>query len=326
MTEIHDYAFNYCQSLVTARLPMGLAKLEQGVFNACPMLKHVYAGGQTEFVHYEENGYPITPFTNSPSPEGHLDETLFPANVTLFTPAGQQGANVSPVKAFAEEFGLSYRTGVYGHEESAVTGEMIPGDSSLYWALEDGTLYLMGRGETPYYRSGNIDRNAWHTMQQGYRTISNEAPWYPYRNEIHTVIVKPGITVLNRGILVNMPNLNHVNLGTVEKLYDGAIENCGITQLNLPDSLVHVHKGAIRDCIDLKVIHIGSGSEKLDHGMIQGCGNLQELWFWSGKEKIHEAFDLFDGKTPIDLVIHARHDSEGSYYAQRSGIAYEKIP
>ena len=66
--------------------------------------------------------------------------------------------------------------------------------------------------------------------------------------------------------------------------------------------------------------------EKLDHGMIQSCDKLQELWLWGGKENINDNFDLFDGNVPRDLVIHARYESDGHSYAQRSGIAYEKIP
>jgi hypothetical protein len=120
-------------------------------------------------------------------------------------------------------------------------------------------------------------------------------------------------------------SLEYVDLGNVQRIYDGAIENCGITHIDLPDNLNHVHKGAIRDCIDLQSIHVHNGSEKMDHGAFLGCDHLRELVFWSGGEMIGRNFDLFDGNVPRDLVIRGREGSMAQQYAQRCGIPFEII-
>ena len=325
VTEISGFAFNYCENLWMARLPIGLAELEQGVFNACPKLEAVYVGNRTRFYEAVHSGYPVTPFNNEPSADGHLDETKIPENLVLYTPQTDLGASESAVKKFAEKYNIRYDERIFGHENAEVFGAANFGGSDIYWALEDGVLNLIGSGATPFFRSGNQDRNAWHTLQSADLTWSTEAPWYPYRNEIHTAILDKNITIMNRGILCDMPNLKNVDLGNVQWMYEGAIDNCGITTIDLPDTLTHVHKGAIQDCIDLETIHVNNGSEKMDHGAFQGCDNLKALYFWSGTENIWASFDLFEGNVPRGLTIYGHEGSTAQQYADRSGIPFEKL-
>lgn len=316
VTEIHSFAFNYCRNLRTVKLPAGLERLEGGTFNVNPMLERVYVGNCTEFSGWENNGQRVTPFNNN---DGE-DERKLPANLTLCSPQGEENGIKSPAREFAEEYGLGYEEGLFRWDNLQHVGDVAFGKSTVSWGIQDGILILTGTGETPIYQAASQGKN-----NKGVLTFTEKAPWYPYRNEIHTVIVEGGITALNQGALCDMPNLWNVDLGNVEKLGEGAIDNCGMEYLELPQELYTIGKGAISDCANLRELVIHTGVDKVENGAIQGCYKLEKLWFWNDAPALNVNGDLFGGDQPENLTIYGKQGSPAEQYANNHGILYEII-
>ena len=324
--DISEFAFNYCQNLRVVKLPYGLEMLHTGTFSMCTQLERVYAGNRTEFECIPDQGIVLTPFNNSSDANTEVDESAISEHLTVYSPQGQDGQRKSPALQFCEELGIPYAEGIFGIEGADLLGDAAFCESDIYWALQDGVLTLVGKGETPFFRSkNNQDRNAWGVVQPGSVTVAQDAPWHPFRNEIHTVIVKPGITVLNRGVLCDMPNLQHVDLGGVEKLYQGAIYNCGMEHLEMGIPVFHISRGAIADCVGLHSLWIHTGLGKIENGAVQDCDNLSELRFWNGEEALDPNGNLFSGRTPQDLTIWGREGSPAQRYANIKGIPFETI-
>ena len=313
---IDGFAFNYCQNLRVVVLPLALEELHWGVFNMCPNMEQLYLGNNVT-IHYdlEEDN---TPFSN-----GH-EEAEYPRNLTIYSPQEGDGKSVAPAKQFADDLGISYQVGIFHHEFAEAMGQMVYGKSDTYWVFQDGVLTLLGKGETPFFRTENSDRRAWGVRQPDWKLVDGEAPWYPYRNRIYAVVVDPGVTVLNRGALCDLPNLEHLNLGSVRAIGSGAIDNCGLEQMWINDTTHTIEALAITDCPNLRRLEIHNGCGYLGQGALKGNTALEELYFFSGGEKF--SGELFDGVGPDNLTIYARPDSPAEKYAAEHGHPCETVP
>jgi len=299
-----------CENLREVIIPLGYPNLSKGTFAGCVNLESLY-------VHYYE--FPVTGALGMsenfafwlPFPDP-LSDPEFPGNLTVYTPE---------VSAYdleiAEKYGFSMETGFEGHRPQR-TGTI---GGWAAWMLEDGVLTLAGSFNTMFYRSpGNLDALAWNgEARYGNNRTAEEAPWYEWRDEIHTVIVKPGIFTLNRGLFCDMPNLKYMDLGTVENLYTGTIDNCGIETLILPESLCTIEKGAVVNCKQLKSLVIEDGSGGIGRGAFAGNDALEDIWFPSGAEVF--AGDIFADAPPVNVTFHVKEGSWAQRYAQEKGFS-----
>jgi len=309
---IESCAFNYCNNLRLAALPLSLKDLEQGVFNMCPNLERLYLGNNVT-VHYD--------LAANRSPFANGIENVYPQNLTVFSPQDGEG---NPVRQIAEDLGMHYETGMFRFDFAEAMGQMVYRESDVYWVFQDGVLTLIGNGETPFYRTEDSDRRAWGVQQPEWKRVSGEAPWYPYRNQIIAVFVEPGITVLNRGALCDLPNLEYLHLGNLKMIGAGAIDNCGIDQMWINDTTHTLEALAITDCPNLRRLEIHNGCGYLGQGALKGNTALEELYFFSGGEKF--SGDLFDGEGPGNLKIYARPNSPAAIYAEENGYPCEIVP
>ena len=316
MRVIDGFAFNYCRNLRVAVLPLTLEELHWGVFNMCPNMEQLYLGNNVT-IHYDLEA-DRTPFSN-----GH-EEAEYPRNLTIYSPQEGDGKSVAPAKQFADDLGVPYQVGIFRHEFAEAMGQMVYGKSDTYWVFENGMLILLGKGETPFFRTENSDSRAWGVRQPDWKLVDGEAPWYPYRNRIHAVVVDPGVTVLNRGALCDLPNLEYLNLGSVRAIGSGAIDNCGMEHMWVNDTTHTLEALAITDCPNLRRLEIHNGCGYLGQGALKGNTALEELYFFSGGEKF--SGELFDGVGPDNLTIYARPDSPAEKYAAEHGHPCETVP
>lgn len=328
VTNIDSYAFNYCQNLRLVKLPVGLERLQSSVFSVTPNLERVYMGNITELECWEESGQQVTPF-NSLQPE-HLDdngvnENAMPENLTIFTPQGKEGDRLAHARQFAEDYGVNYQEGIFGYDNAQKTGDCLFGESTVSWALVEDVLYLTGYGQTPFYFTAREDQNAWDVRQDDKVLIETGAPWYTHRNAIRGVHVAPGITTLNRGAFWDMPNVEFMDLGCVERIYHGAISWCGMEWLEIPQTVFTLSYDSISNCQNLRSLWVHTGIDRIDHGFVRECSQLEELRFWNGEEALDPRCNLFDGPIPENLTVWGREGSPAESYANRNNIPFETI-
>lgn len=327
VTDIASFAFNYCRNLHTVKLPMGLEELHSSVFSCCFQLEQVYMGNMTRFACRVENGQQVTPFnsTSYPGNDEEEDENHMPGNLTIRTPQRTYGEQKAPALEFAETYGTGYQEGIFLHENAQYTGDALFGHSTVSWAIEGDELYLTGYGETPFFFCESGDKNAWGVRQDDSLLVDTGAPWYAYRYVIRRIFVEPGITALNRGAIWDMPNLEYVDLGNVERLYHGAIVSCGLDYLELPVSLFTIESHAIQFCNNLHTVWVHTGIDRIASGMFYNCNGLQELRFWNDEVALDPNCDLFNGPIPVNLTVWGKAGSPAEHYAQKNNLPFEII-
>jgi hypothetical protein len=137
-------------------------------------------------------------------------------------------------------------------------GDVAFGELSIAWAFCNGELFLVGSGETPFFRAEAKDRNAWNHRQSAAMLRNEDAPWYHLRNEICEVIVNPGIHTLNRGALRNMPNLEALIMGDSDVASLEPLRDCKkLTFLEIFTTNV-TDLSPLEDCKELRYLNISN--------------------------------------------------------------------
>lgn len=113
----------------------------------------------------------------------------------------------------------------YGNPKA---GAHTPGaKKNVQWQLEDGVLTLMGQGAVPNYGAGE------------------QTPWENRKQEIHTVIAEPGVTVIGDRAFMGCDRLRKLVLGAdMRRVGFRAFAECPLLeQVDCPGELVHFRSG-----------------------------------------------------------------------------------
>lgn len=105
---------------------------------------------------------------------------------------------------------------------------------NLTWALQDGVLTISGSGAMDNYNEVMV------------------APWNSYTQQVHRIIIAPGVTSVGRRAFYGMRNL---------------------TSVSIPDTVTSLGALAFADCMSLKRISF-PGVETIGWGCFYGCTAL----------------------------------------------------
>ena len=132
--------------------------------------------------------------------------------------------------------------------------------SNLRWKMEDRdrdgvleTLVISGTGEMKDY--------------SGYRYYSSKefAPWRGYNNQIKTLVLNEGITVIGSGAFSEIPQLTELKLPkTLQKIgYEAFRKNTGLKKLVIPGNVKWIYSGAFGACNNLEYLEVQNGVEEI---------------------------------------------------------------
>ena len=305
VTVIQDFAFNWCEKLHTVKLPESIELIGVGAFASSKSLQSVYfADGNPEI----RAGEGATPFL-------HEDIAVYPEGLVIYGYAG------SVVEWFAKEWNIAFSSlGVSTH----VVMEGQCGDD-IYWHLdmEDKTLYLEGSGMTWLYRIS--ERDTWAPENWPLEWLKQQRPeWYLYRNYVEHIVVADGITALNHNLFQDMENLKTVDFGTVEEIHC-TFSQCGIEEVVFPETMRNVGEWGIAECPQLKKITILGGSEYVGDGLLEGCINLEEVYFSKEARIDCNILNPNGGEYSEKMVFYVYEGSDAEIYAIENQIPYRVV-
>ena len=162
----------------------------------------------------------------------------------------------------------------------AQSGETGP----LTWVLEDGTLTISGEGEMPDY-DGLLDL----------------APWFLYRESIHTVVIETGVTSIGNFAFAGLTNLTSITIsGSVTRIGYWAFKFCEkLSSITIPDSVTTIEGCAFAEA-GLISITIPNSVTKIGLKTFYDCKNLTSITIHSGVTSIGEY--AFSGCTNLTLI------------------------
>lgn len=149
----------------------------------------------------------------------------------------------------------------YGEESGSDVASGICGDSAT-WVLDaEGTLTISGTGE--------IYNNSYY---------ENQAPWYPYREQIQKIVIEEGITAIGVCNFYNCTSLKEVSLPTtLLQIRNSAFRSCQqLSSILLPENLSMID-GSFWECSSLQTIEIPASVTSLSSDSFVNCTNLTEI-------------------------------------------------
>lgn len=311
-THLSNEVFSNCASLKTVILPEGLKTIGTGTFTACPALTEITIPSTVTEIHSSAFG------------RNRLEKsvTIDPEKTITFTgdaPEMENGAFSGSVIIARYPFGnltwTADKMQDYGGTVTWVPTGSVAGTcgKNLSWTLEDGVLTVSGTGEMFGFPE------------------DNPAPWSAYHTFIEKVVVESGVTTIG----------SHAFDGTACPGY------AGITELELPDTLVSIGEGAFNTCLGLTSICIPGSVTKIGGGAFASCENLETVVLSEGLQIIGDAaFDFcsalkeitvpstvtivgeyaFSGETGAEKTIHftgnAPKFNENAFYEIVASVYY----
>ena len=311
-THLSNEVFSNCASLKTVILPEGLKTIGTGTFTACPALTEITIPSTVTEIHSSAFG------------RNRLEKsvTIDPEKTITFTgdaPEMEDGAFSGSVIIAQYPFGnltwTADKMQDYGGTVTWVPTGSVAGTcgKNLSWTLENGVLTIAGTGEMFGFPE------------------DDPAPWSAYHTFIEKVVVESGVTTIG----------SHAFDGTACPGY------AGITELELPDTLVSIGEGAFNTCLGLTSICIPGSVTKIGGGAFASCENLETVVLSEGLQIIGDAaFDFcsalkeitvpstvtivgeyaFSGETGAEKTIHftgnAPKFNENAFYEIVASVYY----
>ena len=128
----------------------------------------------------------------------------------------------------------------------------------LFWAItEDGTFYLHGRGET---------------------TNMSTCPWEACREQIHRVIVLPGVTGLTSNAFSACTALTDVTLPDTLLAVSGFAGCTALKEIELPASVKNIYEYAFQGCAALTRIFLPASLQNVYYRAFDGCTALKDVY------------------------------------------------
>ena len=115
-------------------------------------------------------------------------------------------------------------------------------DSSVRWILtSDGTMTISGKGAMAMW---GLD----------------EHPWQEFRDQIRSVVIRPGVTTVGSYAFSGCFNLEMVEFpNTLTTIGEEAFADSNLHRVTIPDSVKTIQTDAFRWCPGLNYLHLGSG-------------------------------------------------------------------
>jgi hypothetical protein len=197
------------------------------------------------------------------------------------------------MKKFLTIFGLSML--LRDCDYSGTTG-------TLNWCLKDGTLTISGEGEMPDY--------GWYG-----------APWYEYKESIHTVVMENGITTIGWAAFQDCYNLLSSTIpGSITAIGLGAFQDCtNLTSITIPNSVTWIGGWAFQNCTSLTLTTIPNSVTWIGGSAFSYCTNLSSINIPNSVITIeNNPFISCTSLTSIDV------ESENNNYISENGVLFDK--
>ena len=145
---------------------------------------------------------------------------------------------------------------------------------NLTWKLDnEGTLTISGTGAMAMY------------------SRVEPAPWYEMADDIKTLIVEDGVTIISATAFRECSNLEEVSLpNTLVKIGESAFYHCdSLTAIEIPDSVTTMGGSVFSFCIRLEQVKLPAGITEINQCMFQVCHSLKSITIPEGVTWIRKA-------------------------------------
>lgn len=292
VSRIGNYAFANCTKLQTVELPASLREIGSSAFansglravtlpEGLEMIcEDAFAATQLSMITLPDslNMVAAGAFAEIPT----LTQVQVGAQTTLGLERQRPVFDQSPVSisgyentcasAYAAVFDCAFTSlGSAAWTQSGQCGDQ----AKWYFNRDCGLLRIEGSG-TLWDFNGT-----WMQRPENAGTWVEErelAPWDEFRDEIRVASIGEGIYVIGENTFENLPALRSICFSdTTKRIAYSAIDNVAVESVYLPDSVERLGHGGIRSCQQLQAVYLSDALETLYEDAIENCTALTAL-------------------------------------------------
>ena len=246
---------NYLAQIKTVQIDSGVTALGKNMFRGAVNLETVTIADTVESIGMNifsgcTSLREITFRGEAPDIEGNAFTDV---TATAYYPE----AAISWTEGGLKDYGGSITWVPYG---AAATGW----SGAVQWVLsEDGVLIVYGKGNMKNY---------------GY---NGGQPWLGKGVEIHTVVIKEGVTAIGTGAFRNLTTLETVELPEtgLARIGEAAFYGCsGLKEIDIPDTVYTVFDYTFKNCTALASVGLSDILIKIGQGAFENCTALTDVY------------------------------------------------
>ena len=354
VTYIGAYAFGNCSSLSEITIPDSVYTIDLYAFNECAGLNKVIIGNRVNSISdwaflYCESLENIVFTGNAPN---IIESAFSGVNATVSYPCSNSSWADYKLRDYGGKLTWEKNHDEIAHEAQSPTCTEIGWDDyvtcsrcdySTYEEIAAGHSYVSGIcsmcGNVEVIASGTCGSNlTWTLDATGLLTISgkgamagynfSDAPWYTYRNNIVTVLIKDGVTSIGASAFKECVVLNGITIPeSVTTIGINAFEGCSdLESVVIPDSVTSINGYTFYGCTSLKSITLSNALTELEGGDFADCTSLKEIVIPAGVTTIGD-FSFNNCVALESIVIPEGVTTIGNYaFSGCKSLSSIKIP
>ena len=317
VTSIGDWAFAYCDSIISVAIPDSVIKIEYYAFNHCERLTSIILPDSVVTI----ESYA---FINCYS----LTSMVIPKGVTSIGSAPFGGCDkLTGITVDNNPFFESFNGVLYDKDKKTLI-QYPAGKQEVEFFIPDGVIYV---GESAFSGCKSLTRivipnsvtdigesaflacDSLKSITIPTSVISIGTDAFRNCDSLESVTIENGMMSIDNNAFAHCDALTCVTIGNgVTSIGNSAFYCCiNITSINIPDTVMSIGDNAFQNCTSLISATIGNGVTSIGNEAFQNCTSLTNVTIGNGVMSIGN--DAFAQTSLLSINIPASVTSIGDY-------------
>lgn len=144
-----------------------------------------------------------------------------------------------------------------------------------------------------------------------------------------SITISNTVTSIGVSSLSFTPSLKHISLpNSLKEIKSQALENCGLTELIIPEGTKSIGNNSVLQCDNLETIVLPSSLEKIGSNFLDMCPKLKTVKVYGNVSRIFNGLDYFLRNTHEGLTLYVDSSLLETYkeYRDTNGGKYKILP